>query len=41
MTIHQVTWIRRHSLALCFITYVISWFFMVPVALNAQGLVER
>ena len=39
MNTHSSPWFKRHALVLYFIlTYAISWSFMVPVALSAQGL---
>src|SRR5512143_4032615 len=34
-------WCKRHAIVLYFIlTYAISWSFMIPVALSAQGMVS-
>ena len=41
MKTHPLSWFKRHALVLYFIlTYAISWLFMIPVALRAQGLVS-
>lgn len=41
MMTHPTNWIKRHSHILYFVlTYMISWSFMIPVALKAQGLVS-
>jgi membrane protease YdiL (CAAX protease family) len=41
MNTYSSSWFKRHALVLYFIlTYAISWSFMIPVALKAQGLVS-
>jgi membrane protease YdiL (CAAX protease family) len=41
MSTHETSWLKRHALVLYFIlTYMISWAFMIPVAVSAQGLVS-
>jgi CAAX protease family protein len=41
MDTHQSSWPKRHSLVLYFIlTYIISWSFMIPVALSHRGLIS-
>jgi membrane protease YdiL (CAAX protease family) len=41
MNTSRINWIKEHSLVLYFIlTYMISWAFMLPVALSAQGVVS-
>ena len=41
MNNHSSHWFKRNALVLYFIlTYAISWSFMIPVALTAQGLVK-
>jgi len=38
---HSPSWFKRHALVLYFVlTYAISWTFMIPVALSAQGLLS-
>lgn len=41
MSTHQTTWLKRHSLIVYFIlTYIISWSFMIPVALSAKEVIK-
>jgi uncharacterized protein len=41
MTTQQTTRLKRHSLVVYFIlTYIISWSFMIPVAVSAKGLIN-
>ena len=41
MTAKATSWPKRHALILYFVlTYIISWSFMIPVALSVQGVVS-
>jgi membrane protease YdiL (CAAX protease family) len=42
MNTNQSSWRKRHSLVAYFIiAYAVSWAFMIPVALSAQGLIKQ
>lgn len=41
MSTNQTTWLKSHSIVVYFIlTYIISWSFMIPVALSAKGWIS-